>query len=389
MLTRNYHDKLSKKLSYFPAVAILGPRQVGKTTLARQIAERTDRESIYLDLETKADVEKLSNDLEAYLAQYKDKLVIIDEVQQMPEIFVRLRPLIDKHRIPGRFLLLGSASPSLVNGVSESLAGRISYLDLPPFTISEISATYNVNFHWFRGGFPNAFFAPNDEIFHDWAASFIRSYVERDFNHLFGQSLNSSLINRLWQMIAYKQGDVWNAEELSRALGVTAPVTNKYLDLLEGAFLIRRLKPWFVNNGKRLAKSPKVYIRDTGILHHLNRIDTLELLSGHPIVGASWEGYVVEQIALAMNTNIDIFYYRTHVGAELDVVLTKGSKPVAGIEIKYSNAPSISKGFYHSIEDVETEQNFVITPNSDTYPIKKGTVCSLAVFITKYLPEIN
>ncbi|MFN0048650.1 MAG: ATP-binding protein [Cytophagales bacterium] len=294
-----------------------------------------------------------------------------------------------KKRVAGRFLLLGSASPSLVRGVSESLAGRISYVDLSPLQLSEILPTYNMNTHWYRGGFPNAFLAPNDSFFANWAESFVRGYVERDFNHLFGLSLNPSLFMRLWQMLAYNQSNVWNGEEFSRSLGVSAPVTNRYLEIMEGAFLVRRLPPWFNNSGKRLVKTPKVYLRDTGILHYFNRVSSYDDLQGHPIVGASWESYVVEQIILQKNLGIDAYFYRTHSGAELDLVLVKGDKPLVGIEIKYSNAPSVTRGFYQSIEDLVTEKNFVITPSSDTFPIRKATVCSLSHFILKELEKIG
>jgi predicted AAA+ superfamily ATPase len=389
MLNRHFHRLLARKLSYFPAVAILGPRQVGKTTFAKQVADSGLKESIYLDLESRADIAKLSSDPEAFLESHSDKLVIIDEAQQMPEIFTILRPVIDKNRVAGRFLLLGSASPSLVRGVSESLAGRISYLDLPPLMLSEILPQYNMNVHWFRGGFPNAFLAPDNHLFADWAESFTRSYVERDFNHLFGTNLNPTLMGRLWQMIAYNQSHIWNGEEYARSLGVTTPVINRYVEILEGAFLVRRLLPWYSNNGKRLVKAPKIYLRDTGVLHYWNRISNFEDLQGHPIVGASWESYVIEQIILQKNPDIDAYFYRTHSGAELDLVLVQGNKPLIGIEIKYTNAPSVSKGFYQSIEDLQTEKNFVITPNSDTYPVKMATVCALSHFILKELGKIG
>ncbi len=293
-------------------MVILGPRQVGKTTFALQVAESRLKKSIYLDLESRADLVKLSSDPELFLESHSDKLVILDEAQLMPEIFSILRPLIDRNRVTGRFLLLGSASPGLVKGVSESLAGRMSYLDLSPLQLSEILPMYNMNTHWFRGGFPNAFLAPDDHLFADWAESFVRSYIELDFNHLFGYNLNPSLMNRLWQMIAYNQSHIWNGEEFSRSLGVTTPVTNRYLEILEGAFLVRRLLPWFVNNGKRLVKTPKIYLRDTGVLHYLNRVTNYDDLQGHPIVGASWESYVIEQIILQKN-QVSMLIFIAHI----------------------------------------------------------------------------
>jgi uncharacterized protein len=389
MLERDiYVEVLALKATRAPAIVILGARQVGKTTLAIQFAKLRSEGHVYLDMESPTDRVKLA-DPEAFFAHYQDQLVILDEVQQMPEIFSVLRSVIDKNRRVGRFLLLGSASPHLVKGVSESLAGRVSYMELSPLGLQEITPEYSQQQHWYRGGFPQAFLAPHDADFQDWAQAYVRSYIERDFSQLFGYNLNSALMERLWLMVAHAQGGVWNSESYARALGVTAPVVNRYLDFMEGAFLVRRLKPWFVNSQKRLVKSPKVYVRDSGLVHYLNRVSSFDDLQGHLIVGGSWEGYVIEQIIEALPTEIDAYYYRTHNGAEADLVLVKAMQPLACIEIKYSNAPTVSKGFYASVEDLGTTKNFVITPHSDAWPIRNAWVCNLQEFVKKHLAGLG
>ena len=389
MLTRSHYiDILTLKANRAPATVILGARQTGKTTLAIEFGKSRTEGYIYLDLESPTDRAKLT-DPESFLIHYQDQLVILDEMQQMPELFSVLRSVIDRNRRVGRFLLLGSASPHLVKGVSESLAGRVSYMELHPFGLLEILPAYSQQQHWFRGGFPQAFLANADTDFQDWAQAFVRSYIERDFGQLFGYDLNPSLMERLWLMIAHVQGGVWNAESYARALGVTAPVVVRYLDFMEGAFLVRRLRPWFTNTQKRLVKSPKVYVRDSGLVHYLNRVSSYDALQGHLIIGGSWEGYVIEQVIEAMPDGLDAYFYRTHNGAEADLVLVKASQPVACIEIKYSNAPSVSKGFYTSIDDLGAKKNFVVTPSSDAWPQRNVWVCSLQEFVKKHLPSLG
>lgn len=381
-------DTLIKKLSISPGVAILGARQVGKTTLALQAAEMLEKPFVYLDLESGQDLAKISDDPESYFDFHKEKLVIIDEIQAYPILFTRLRSVIDKHRVNGRFLLLGSASPHLVKGVSESLAGRISYLDLNPFRLLEIFPEFSQQRHWFRGGFPGTFLAESDTNYQDWVESFVRSYIERDLNLLFGYSFNPVLAKRLWQMLAHYHGQLFNAEELSRSLGISSPAVNRYVDFMVGAFLVYKISPWFANSGKRLVKSPKIYVKDSGIVHFLTAVKSYEELLGNPIIGASWEGYVMEQILYHKPQETDVYYYRTHTGTEIDAVLVKGNQPIGCIEIKFSNAPSISKGFFIGIEDLQTTKNFVITPSSDSYPHKGSIVCSLVTFLQDYLPEL-
>lgn len=383
-ITRLFEIVLQKRLKTAPAIAILGPRQVGKTTLAKQLNE----DFVYLDMENPRDTAKLQ-DAYSYLENLENSTVIIDEVQLMPELFSILRPLIDAKRTPGRFILLGSASPELVKGVSETLAGRISYNELTPINLTEIIKIKDYTTHWFRGGFPDALLAESDELYKYWIDDFIKSYVERDLAKMFGVDLAPTLLRNFWNMLAHSNGNLFNAELFSRSLGVSAPTVTRYLDFLEGGYLIRRLQPWFVNAKKRLVKSPKTYIRDTGILHGLLNIPSYEDLFGHPIIGSSWEGYVIEQIYQLKNQHTDLFFYRTQAGAECDLVLVKGITPVACIEIKLSNSPVISKGFINCTEDLEPKFKYVITPQSDTYKTTNDViVTNLRNFLEEFLPKI-
>lgn len=379
---------LHSKLGMAPAVVILGPRQVGKTTFAIQAAKSLQKDFLYIDMESGQDIAKLGDDPESFFDFYKDKLVIIDEVQAMPVLFSRLRSIIDRNRTNGRFLLLGSASPNLVYGVSESLAGRVSYIDLHPLKLNEVTPNHNWQFHWYRGGFPKAFLAETDAAFLDWMDSYIRTYIQTDLSTLFGYNLNPSITRKLWYMLAHTHGGVTNIQDLSRSVGVTSPVINRYIDFLEGAFLVYKLHPWANNAGKRLVKAPKVYVKDTGILHGLLGIKSIDHLTLNPMIGASWEGYVIEQIMYHADPNISFYFYRTHTGTEIDLVLVKSGKPIAAIEIKYSNVPTPSKGFYIGINDLGTKNNFIITPSSDFYPQKNAFVCSLTEFIKNQLPNL-
>ena len=389
MIKRLLQTEITTYLKEFPAVAILGARQVGKTTLAKQIVTFQRKDSLYLDLENPLDYRKLE-DAYTFLAENDDKCIIIDEVQTMPAIFSILRSAIDARRTTGRFILLGSASPQLVKGVSESLAGRIAYQELSPINLSELPEKSNLNKHWFRGGFPGALLARSDAAGVAWMRGFVRSYIERDLGSLFGVDLSKSTISRLMSMLAHVNGNTWNAEMISRSLGVSAPTVNRYVDFLEGAFLVHRLPAFYINAGKRLVKAPKVYIRDNGLLHNLCDLTNINSLKGHPVVGSSWEGYVVEQLHQLMPHNIKLYYYRTQAGAECDVVFVKGITPIACAEIKLNNAPSISKGYFQSIDDMGTKKNFVIVPGTEEYKTKDEVIiCSLRVFIKKYLPKLK
>jgi uncharacterized protein len=380
--------KLTLKASWAPAIAILGPRQCGKTTLAKTFGALQHTGFIYLDLESPSDKAKLT-DAEAYFKLHADKLVIIDEAQLMPEIFSILRSVIDSNRRNGRFLLLGSASPHLVHGVTESLAGRISFLELGPLKLQEITSSgYDWRLHWLKGGFPQAFFTENNLAWVDWMAAFIKTYTERDFRLLFGVNLNSVAIAKLWQMLAYNQGNIWKAEMYANSLGVSAPTANRYFEFLEGAFLVHRLQAFTGNTNKRMVKAPKVYVKDSGLVHYINRINDNDTLQSHPIIGASWEGYVIQQIYANKSDDLEMYFYRTQNGAEVDVVLVRANQPVACVEIKLSNAPTVSRGFYNCIDDLGTSKNYVITPSSDTYPIKNIWVCNVEDFLKKYLGEV-
>ncbi|MDQ2862969.1 MAG: ATP-binding protein, partial [Bacteroidota bacterium] len=269
MIERKLHKEIVTLLRQFPAVAILGARQVGKTTLAKQIAAAQKKTPLYLDLENPLDVRRLA-DPYTFLKDNKEKCIVIDEVQTIPSLFAVLRSIIDEDRRNGKFILLGSASPQLVKGVSESLAGRIVYRELSPVNITELPENISRDKHWLRGGFPSALLARNEKIASEWMSSFIRSYVERDLSNLFGVDLTSNIISRLLSMLAHINGGVWNAEMIARSLGITAPTVNRYVDFLEGAFLIHRLPAFFINTKKRLVKAPKIYIRDSGMLHQLS-----------------------------------------------------------------------------------------------------------------------
>lgn len=388
MIKRHLEDEIIKLLKQFPAVAVLGPRQVGKTTLVRKIAKQQKRQAVYLDVEKPTDQLKLS-DAEAYLQFQKDKCVVLDEVQYMPGLFGVLRPLIDEKKKPGRFILTGSASPALVRCVSESLAGRIAYTELPPIGLKELPKNISMQRHWFRGGFPDALMAKTETMGRKWLENFIKSYVERDLTQLFHTTFSTSLVRRFWQMLAYNNGEILNAEDYARALAVTNPTVHRYLDYLEGAYLVRRLHPWFTNVNKRLVKSPKIYIRDSGLLHCLAGIKDMDELKGNVLIGASWEGYAIEQIAQAKPETLSIFFYRTHNGAEVDLVLVKKNKPFAIIEIKTSAAAVPSRGFYESQADLKPAKSFIVFPAGEAYPDSKGSMhCSLKHFLLTELPDL-
>lgn len=385
MVHRHIQKEISLLMKQFPAVAILGARQVGKTTLAKQLAASQKYPTLYLDLENPLDVRRLSDPF-TFLTANKDKCIIIDEVQTMPSLFAVLRSVIDKNRHNGKFILLGSASPQLVKGVSESLAGRIAYRELSPINYIELPEKISRDKHWLRGGFPTPLLARNENAATEWLRSFISSYVERDLGALFGVDLTSNVISRLLSMLAHINGGVWNAEMVGRSLGITAPTVNRYVDFLEGAFLVHRLPAFFINTKKRLVKAPKVYIRDSGLLHQLSGVDNMIALKGHPVVGSSWEGYVVEQIKQMKPSGMDMYYYRTQAGAEYDIVLARGIRPVACIEVKLNNAPSLSRGNLQSIADLQTKKNFVVVPDIEDYKTKEGiVVCNVKSFLTKHL----
>ncbi len=382
-INRRLTSELIKLIKHFPVVGIIGPRQAGKTTIAKHLINHINKECIYLDLELPEEQSKLYEP-QLYLEQHINKCVILDEIQQIPQIFPILRGLIDKHRVAGRFIILGSASPTLLKQSSETLAGRIAYKELAPFNFTEITENYDMNQHWFRGGFPEAFLSPNEALYRTWIRNFIQTYLERDLP-LLGLSVNPMIIRKLWTMLAHFHGGIWNASSFSNSMGVTIPTVNRYLEFLEAAFIINRLQPFYLNLKKRLVKSPKVYIRDSGILHYLTGIMSFEDLQGNILLGNSWEGYVIEQIKQILPEEIGLYYYRTHNGTESDLVLVRGNKAVSCIEIKYTASPKLSKGFQIAIADLQTEDNFIIVPKSETYHLSRNVkVCNLANFLVRH-----
>ncbi|MFQ5641909.1 MAG: ATP-binding protein [bacterium] len=322
-IQRKITSELLEWVDQFPVVGVIGPRQVGKTTLAKHLMKHVRKECIYLDLEFPEDQSKLS-DPELYLEQHRDKCLLLDEIQKLPDLFPVLRGLIDRHKVSGCFIILGSASPELLKQSSETLAGRIAYKELTPFNLAEISSREKMRLHWFRGGFPPAILARTEKYYRTWMRNFIQTYLERDLPML-GLSANPVLMRRLWTMLAHFHGGIWNASTFARSLGITGPPVNRYLKFLEAAFIIHRLPPFSPNLKKRLVKSPKIYLRDSGILHYLAGIADFETLQSHVLIGHSWEGYVIEQIRQVLPEEISLCYYRTQNGTESDLVLVRGN----------------------------------------------------------------
>lgn len=373
---RSIINELTEYMDIFPIVGIVGPRQVGKTTLVKNFSKSNDY--IYLDLEKASDQAKL-NDIELFLKPYQDKLVVLDEVQMMPSVFQELRPLIDEHRKNGRFILLGSASPELIRKSADSLAGRIGYLELSPFHLKEVD---DQNKLWLRGGFPLSYLAKSNKASLIWRSNFIQSYLERDLAIL-GLNTDFKLVERFLLMLANAQGGIWNADSFARSLGITRPTVNKYLQFLEAAFLLRVIEPYHVNIKKRLVKSPKVFIRDTGLLHALLDIETTEDLNHQLIIGASWESFVMEQIINIYAKKFQYYYYRTHQGAECDLLLVKKGKVEYAIEIKHTLKPKISKGFTISIQDTKAKRGIIICRVENGYDLSENVqALNLHEFIT-------
>jgi uncharacterized protein len=377
---------LRAALSQSPAVALLGPRQVGKTTLARNYAAQNSN-SLYLDMERNSDLRKL-DDPEAFLKTMTGRLVIIDEVHRVPSLFAELRGIIDERRQngekSGHFLLLGSASLDLVQQASESLAGRITYLEMGSITAEEAGAAgISAEILWLRGGFPESLTASNDAQSYLWRQNFVRSYLERDVP-MFAPRMPAALVGRLWTMLANGQGALLNAARLAQGIGVSSPAINRYIDLLVDLMLVRRLAPWSGNLGKRLVRSPKIYVRDSGLVHALLEIGPLSQLLGHPVVGPSWEGFVIENLAKAAGSAAHPLFYRTADGTELDLVFERGGKPHIGIEIKRSTAPKIGQGFTIACDDLQLDHRLVVTAGSDDYRAKANVdVLSLQSAVQK------
>ena len=372
LIDRHAKQEVIELLATFPVVVIVGPRQVGKTTLAKQIAGHVSGRITYLDLELPSDLARMSEP-EILLGTLVDSLVILDEVQRLPALFPALRSVIDQDRRPGRFLLLGSASPELIRDTSESLAGRIAYYELQPLQYSEVSIKYNYLDHWLRGGFPGALLAPTDKVSFRWRQEFVRSYLERDLA-LLGLRVDPIVLHRLWTMIAHINGNLLNMQNLSRSLGLTNPTISKYLDFFEAAFLIRRLPAFYINLGKRLIKSPKIYVRDTGILHTLLNIQTEQELLGHIGKGGSWESYVINEVSSLLPDTKEMFFYRSRQGTEVDIVIASDGQAETLIEVKLSVAPTLSRGFKIAMEDLKTKYNYIVCPIKEKYPLSKDVM---------------
>lgn len=376
MIQRLLYTKLEELMPDFPAIGILGPRQVGKTTLAQSLADHFSGASIYLDLESPSDRAKLV-EAEQYFDLNAGKLIILDEIQRMPDLFPLLRGVIDRRRKQGlrscQFLILGSASLELIRQSSESLAGRIAYEELSGFTILEVGdQENNLEKLWLRGGFPDSFLAASDKASMTWRQNFITTYLERDIPQI-AQFLPSNRLRRLWTMLAHEQGQLINFSKFGASLDLSSPTVKSYVEMLEDLLLIRSIRPWMSNVGKRLVKSPKVYIRDSGLTHTLLQITTLDNLLAHPVAGFSWEGMVIEQLLSVLPKNADFGFYRTSAGAELDLVLQMGTQLWA-IEIKRTLNPKLSKGFLIAAEDVKATHRFFVYAGKEQFPMGENTV---------------
>lgn len=372
MLNRSTLASLREDLGQYPAVALLGPRQAGKTTIAHQLAH-ADR-SVYLDMESELDRAKLASP-ELYLGERLDRLVVIDEVHRVPGLFPVLRGLIDRARREGQrnglYLLLGSTSLDLLQQAGESLAGRIAYRELTPFHALEL-ADSELNRLWLHGGFPDSHLASTTTASLNWRQDFIRTYAERDIP-LLGGRVGAESVRRLWGMLAHQQGGLFNASVLARSLALDIRTINRYIDLLVQMFLLRRLQPWHANLGKRLTKSPKLYVRDSGLLHALLGLSDEETLLGHPAVGASWEGFVLENLITAAGPNASAHFYRTSAGAEIDLLLHWPHSECWAIEVKRSLSPKVERGFHIACEDLKPSRQLVVYPGSDSFPLGPAT----------------
>lgn len=373
MISRRVLKSVEEALALQPAVALLGPRQVGKTTLARQIADSGP--SIYLDLESPPDRAKLQ-DAGSFLRANAERLVVLDEIHRAPGLFLELRGVIDDYRRQGmragKFLILGSASLDLLRQSGETLAGRIAYIDMGPFDALEAAGDQrSLDRLWIRGGFPESFLSPSDAASLAWRGDLIRTYLEREVA-LFGPRIPSETLRRLWTMLAHNQGALLNASQIAASLSVSAQTVTRYIDLLRDLLLVRRLTPIHPNVGKRLVKAPKVYVRDSGLLHELLGIGDYNALAGHPIRGASWEGFVIENLIAVLRGRTIPGFYRTAAGAEIDLILERPSRGPIAIEIKSGAVPSVTKGFHMAIADLKPAASFVVYAGEERYPIGAG-----------------
>jgi predicted AAA+ superfamily ATPase len=367
MFQRKSALKIRYQLGLSPAVAILGARQIGKTTLAKQIAAEFP-DSIYLDLENAQARAKLDQ-ADVFFEANRHRLVVLDEIQNAPELFSTMRGEIDADRRPGRFLILGSASFKLLQQ-SQSLAGRLALVDMAPLLLSEVHQSFeDIQTLWVRGGFPGSYTAPQDDASWLWRDAFVRHFLHSDLPAL-GINVEPELMRRFWRMVAHLHGQLFNASSIAASLGVSSPTVTRYLDHLVQSLMLRRLEPYHANLGKRLVKSPKIYVRDSGLLHYLLGMRNVHDLMGHPNTGASWEGFCIEQICNHLPTGASVSFYRTAAGAELDVVVETG-RETTGFEIKFSSAPKVSKGFWQACEDIGVHKAYVMAPVQEGWAMAK------------------
>jgi uncharacterized protein len=371
VIPRLFQPKLAEMLTRFPAVALLGPRQVGKTTLALDLIDGNQK-ATYLDLELPSDLAKLS-DAEDYFSRHQGHLLVLDEIQRKPDLFPILRGVIDaqkrKGKLAGQFLLLGSASLDLLKQSSESLAGRLASMELTPLLAEEVKAAGRaVDPLWIRGGFPDSFLARGDDASYQWRLAFIRTYLERDIPTL-GPRVPAETLRRFWTMLSHAQGTLLNHSTLASSLGISGQTITRYLDLLVDLLLVRRLQPWSGNTLKRQIRSPKVYVRDSGIVHALLGLRSADDVLGHPVAGASWEGFAIENLLAAVPVGTEPYFYRTSAGAEIDLVLEMGQKERWAVEIKRGSSPSVSRGFHTGCADLKATRRIVVYPGEEAFSL--------------------
>lgn len=379
LITRNIESRINNSLSKNPVTAIIGARQVGKSTLAKMIIKK-DTASIYLDLERPSDRVQLT-DAEAFFNLHKDKLLCIDEIQLVPDLFSIIRSTVDNDAFTGKFLVLGSASPELLRQSAESLAGRISYYELMPFQLLELGEMNSMNKYHLRGGFPKAYLSESDDDAFEWLENFKLTFLERDLR-MFGFNLPPERLHRLWTMLAHINGQLLNLSMIARSMGLDQKTIKHHMDILQKTFMLRVLKPYHTNTKKRLIKTPKIYLRDTGILHTLLRISSYTELFAHPVYGSSWELMIIENL-LQKYKDWDPYFFRTSAGAEIDLVLTKANKKIA-FEIKASTLPKVTRGFWSALEIVNPDETYIIAQVNRSYPYKNGVwVYSLLDFLNQ------
>ena len=391
MIKRNLETTLVKSLQNMPVVVLLGARQVGKTTLALGISEFVQKEIVYLDLELDSDLAKLA-DAEAFLSRFENKLLIIDEVQRQPDMFRLLRSLVDRRKRTEeqacQFLLLGSASRDLIQHSSETLAGRVRYIELTPFTVSELDreGAYDLERHWLRGGFPDSYLASSNADSWSWRSDFISSYIERDIPFM-GPHISAATMRRLWSMLAHNNTQQVNYSKLGESLGVSYKTIKSYIDTLTDFYMVRQLQPWSGNTKKRLVKAPKLYLRDSGLGLRFLMISDFESLLGNPVIGAAWEGYVVENILSELSDMWRFSFYRTYAQSEADLVLKGPGKQVFAIKIKRSSSPTVSKGFHYACHEVKATHKVVIYPGNENFPLPNSVEAMSLKSFLKILPR--